>query len=117
MLLRVPKGSTSGGVAGAGTEFVVEADARGRVSLGRAGKLADRYLCYALADGRIVLQPAAVVSEVELALLRDPDLMARVDDGRRELAEDAVGARGWSRAETAAATEGTATGRSRRRET
>ena len=67
-------------VAATAKQFVVEADPRGRVSLARAGKLAERYLCYALADGRIILQPAAVVSELELNLLGDPDAVARLDE-------------------------------------
>ena len=95
-------------------QFVVEADPRGRVSLARAGKLAERYLCYALADGRIVLQPAAVVSELELNLLGDPDTVARLDDGRRELAEGAVDVRGWTRIEADETAEPPAAGRTRR---
>jgi hypothetical protein len=97
-------------------QFVVEADPRGRVSLARAGELAERYLCYALPDGRIILQPAAVVSEVELDLLRDPDAVGRLDEGRRELAEGAVGARGWTRTEPDAEAEPTAAPRTRRNE-
>ena len=80
-------------------QFVVEADPRGRVSLARAGQLAERYLCYALADGRIVLQPAAVVSELEISLLADPDTVAELDEGRREVEAGDVGARGWTRDE------------------
>ena len=79
--------------------FVVEADPRGRVSLARAGRLAERYLCYALGDGRIILQPAVVVSELELTLLGDPGAVARLDEGRAELAAGAVGGRGWTRIE------------------
>jgi hypothetical protein len=67
--------------------------------LARAGKLAERYLCYALADGRIVLQPATVVSQLELSMLGDPEAVERVDEGRRELDEGAVGPRGWTRNE------------------
>jgi hypothetical protein len=80
-------------------QFVVEADPRGRVSLARAGRLAERYLCYALADGRIILQPAAIVSEVELDLLADPEAIRRLDEGRRELDRGDVGPRGWTRIE------------------
>ena len=105
-----------GASGSAARQFVVEADTRGRVSLGRAGKLAERYLCYALADGRIVLQPAAVVSELELDLLRDPDLADRVDDGRRELAEGEVGRRGWTRGDADAAEEPRSKSGTRRRE-
>ena len=95
-------------------QFVVEADPRGRVSLARAGKLAERYLCYALADGRIILQPAAVISELELNLLGDPDAVARLDDGRGELAEGAVGVRGWTRIEADEKAEPPAAPRTRR---
>jgi hypothetical protein len=97
-------------------QFVVKADPRGRVSLARAGELAERYLCYALADGRIILQPAAVVSEVELNLLRDSDAVGRLDEGQRELAEGAVGARSWTRTEPDAEVEPTAAPRTRRNE-
>ena len=86
-------------LAATAKQFVVEADPRGRVSLAHAGNLAERYLCYALADGRIILQPAAVVSELELNLLGDPEAVARLDSGRRELADGAVGVRGWTRIE------------------
>jgi hypothetical protein len=99
---------------GTAKQFVVEADPRGRVSLARAGKLAERYLCYALADGRIVLQPAAVISELELNLLGDPDAVARLDDGRGELAEGAVGVRGWTRTEADEKAEPPAAPRTRR---
>jgi hypothetical protein len=77
-------------------QFVVEADPRGRVSLARAGDLAERYLCYALPDGRIILQPAAVVSDLELSVLRDPVLTAELDKGLRELEAGEVGDRGWT---------------------
>ena len=101
---------------GAGTvkQFVVEADPRGRVSLARAGNLAERYLCYALADGRIILQPAAVISELELTLLGDADAVGRLDDGRRELDDGAVGARGWTRIEADDSANPTTAPRTRR---
>ena len=97
-------------------QFVVKADPRGRVSLARAGELAEHYLCYALPDGRIILQPAAVVSEVELNLLRDPDSVGRLAEGRRELGKGAVGARGWTRTEPDSEAEPTAAPRTRRNE-
>jgi hypothetical protein len=98
-------------------QFVVKADPRGRVSLAQAGELAERYLCYALADGRIILQPAAVVSEVELNLLRDRQAVGRLDAGQGEPAEGAVSAPSSTRTEPEAEAEPTAAPRTRRNET
>ena len=54
---------------------LVETDARGRVSLGRPDR---RYLLHEEPDGTLILQPAAVVSELELKFLSNSALQAQI---------------------------------------
>jgi hypothetical protein len=58
-------------------ETLIELDERKRVSLtmGRPG----RYLAHVEADGTIVLVPAVVMSELEAAVLRDPEIMRQLN--------------------------------------
>lgn len=59
---------------------MIEVDARSRVTLpGRAGR---RYLLHEDPDGTVVLEPAVLLSEMEVAYLRDPDLQAKVVHSR-----------------------------------
>jgi hypothetical protein len=62
-------------------EIVV--DSRGRTSLARVRTTAcDRYLATEHADGTIVLTPAVVISQLELAALQDPAVMGAVTAAR-----------------------------------
>jgi hypothetical protein len=71
-------------------ETLIELDERKRVvlSMGRPG----RYLARVEHDGTIVLRPAVVMSELEAAILRSPDIMRQLNEaaasgftgGRRE---------------------------------
>jgi hypothetical protein len=58
-------------------ETLIELDERKRVSLtmGRPG----RYLAHVEDDGTIVLVPAVVMSELEAAVLRDPEIMRQLN--------------------------------------
>lgn len=56
-----------------------EVDARGRVSLGRAGaKPGRRYRVESNIDGVLMLTPVVSIPEREMAVWRDPDLAQRV---------------------------------------
>lgn len=56
-------------------------DARRRTSLAKVGRRDDtKYLAETHDDGTIVLIPAATVSKLELAALRDPRLRKRMED-------------------------------------
>jgi hypothetical protein len=64
---------------------LLELDERRRASLGKIGKPEHRrYLVTEEPDGTIILTPAAVVSEHELRLLRNPEVMARIEASRRD---------------------------------
>jgi hypothetical protein len=63
---------------------LIELDGRRRASFGRVGRPEHtRYLVSEQEDGTLVLTPAAVVSELEARFLRDPSLLARIEDARR----------------------------------
>lgn len=64
-------------------DTVVEADDRGRVSLGRAGVQPNqRYVAHAEPDGTVVLTPAAVVTTYEARFLGNPSLVEQIEDNR-----------------------------------
>ena len=59
---------------------LLEVDARSRVTLpGKAGR---RYLVHEHADGTLVLEPAVVLSALEVAYSASPELQAAVVKGR-----------------------------------
>jgi hypothetical protein len=58
----------------------VELDSRGRVPLGRIAT-AQRYRVEKLDDGDILLTPVVSISERELAVLANPELVARIKRG------------------------------------
>lgn len=61
----------------------VEADDRGRVSLGRAGVLPNqRYIAHAEPDGTVVLTPAAIVTSHEARFLQNTGLVEQIEDNR-----------------------------------
>jgi hypothetical protein len=62
---------------------VVEIDDRGRVSLGRYKPKAGRYLLEVEPNGTLVLIPAKVVSEDQVRLWSNPQLLAELDEARR----------------------------------
>lgn len=59
------------------TELLVEKDSRGRLALGRVAD-ADRYLVRREPNGRIILEPAVVMTATEERLLSDPDFISRM---------------------------------------
>jgi hypothetical protein len=62
---------------------VLELDERRRASFGRIGNPEHRrYLVDVEPDGTITLTPAVVVAEHELALLRHPEIVARIEESR-----------------------------------
>jgi len=64
-------------------DAVVEADDRGRVSLGRAGvKPNQRYVAHTEPDGTVVLTPAAVVTTYEAKFLRNAVLVEQIEENR-----------------------------------
>jgi hypothetical protein len=66
-------------------ETMLELDERRRVSLGKIGKPEHRrYLVTEQPDGTIILTPAAVIAEHELALLRHPEVVARIEASRTD---------------------------------
>lgn len=66
------------------SETLIELDARRRASLGRVGRPEHtRYLVREEADGTLILTPAAVVTDLEAQFLRDPGLLARIEEERR----------------------------------
>ncbi|WP_454140727.1 hypothetical protein [Microbacterium lacticum] len=54
---------------------LIQVDGRKRVSLGKLAKH-DQYLVTEDADGRIVLEPAVVLTVAEKNFLQDPELVA-----------------------------------------
>jgi hypothetical protein len=65
------------------TEIIVELDSRRRASLGRIGRAEhSRYLAHEEPDGTIVLEPAVVLSELEVSFLRNRDLVNTIEDNR-----------------------------------
>ena len=63
-------------------EFEVEADSRNRVPLGRLiGAGQRRFRATKTESGDIVLTPMALVSERELAMLRNPEALASLEKG------------------------------------
>lgn len=65
---------------------LLQRDSRGRVPLGSLGT-ADRYLARADSQGRIVLEPAVVLTSTEERLLSDPDFIARMSEAAEASAE------------------------------
>ena len=64
-------------------DVVVEADERGRVSLGRAGVQPNqRYVAHVEPDGTVILTPAAVVTSYEARFLQDTRLVEQIEDNR-----------------------------------
>ena len=64
---------------------MLELDERRRASFGRIGNPDHRrYLVSVDPDGTITLTPAVVVAEHELALLRRPEIVARVEESRAD---------------------------------
>ena len=59
---------------------LVESDERGRVSLGSRGKARQQYRLTEQPNGALILEPAVVLSEMEVAYLRNAALVARVND-------------------------------------
>jgi hypothetical protein len=62
---------------------LLELDDRKRISLGRLARHG-RYLATVFDDGRIVLEPAAVISEAELRLKDDERFWSRVADAAKK---------------------------------
>ena len=61
---------------------IIELDERRRASLGKVGRKAHtRYRATEREDGSILLEPAVVLSERELAVLGDPTLVALIQRG------------------------------------
>ncbi len=59
---------------------LVEVDARRRISLGKLGKRDQtRYLVSEQPDGSLLLTPAVVMTAHEAALLRNPELVAQIE--------------------------------------
>jgi hypothetical protein len=64
-------------------DAVVEADDRGRVSLGRAGVQPNqRYVAHLEPDGTVILTPAAVVTSYEARFLQNTGLVEQIEDNR-----------------------------------
>lgn len=64
-------------------DAVVEADERGRVSLGRAGVQPNqRYVAHAEPDGTVILTPAAVVTAYEARFLKNARLVEQIEENR-----------------------------------
>lgn len=57
--------------------ILLEKDSRGRIALGKIGD-AERYLAHREANGRIILEPAVVMSAAEERLRSDPAFIARM---------------------------------------
>ena len=59
---------------------LIELDARRRVALGRLGNPEhNRYLVTEHPDGSLLLTPAVVMTAHEAALLRNPELVAQIE--------------------------------------
>ena len=72
----------------AGTNALeVELDSRGRVPLGRIAT-SSRYRVTQSEDGEIILTPVVSISQRELALLRNPEMVAKL---RRSIAQAEAG--------------------------
>lgn len=68
--------------------YETETDARGRVSLGRAGATPGRrYRVETRADGEIRLVPIVSIPQRELSLLQDPGTAQRVLTGLKDADE------------------------------
>lgn len=68
------------------TPFLVEKDSRGRVSLGQV-LTTDRYLVSRDAEGRVILEPAVVMTVAEERLLADASFRTRLTAAAEEPAE------------------------------
>ncbi len=60
------------------TSLEVETDSRGRVPLGKIVRQHQRFRADLLESGDILLTPVVVVTERELALLRNPEMSAKL---------------------------------------
>jgi hypothetical protein len=78
-IVTLPIASSTGTVRRMATtaSFLVQKDSRGRVALGSV-MTDDRYLVTCDADGRIILEPAVVMTATEHRLLSDPDFIAQM---------------------------------------
>jgi hypothetical protein len=65
---------------------LLQRDSRGRIPLGSLGT-ADRYLARADSQGRIVLEPAVVLTSTDERLLSDPEFIARMSEAANVPAE------------------------------
>lgn len=63
------------------TTPMIEVDGRSRVTL-PGNKAHRRYLIHEEPDGTVILEPAVVMSELELRFLRNPELQDRIEDAR-----------------------------------
>jgi hypothetical protein len=64
-------------------DYILEVDSRRRVSLGRIGHPEHtRYLAHEEPDGAIILEPVAVMPEIEARFLRNRALVDRIEDNR-----------------------------------
>lgn len=62
---------------------VIELDDRRRAPLGKLGRREHRrYLARSFPDGTIVLEPAVVISQAQLALYQRPDIIAALQESR-----------------------------------
>lgn len=66
----------------------VETDSRGRVPLGKMVRQHQRFRATTFDDGEILLTPVVVISERELALLRNPEMSGKL---RASIAEAEAG--------------------------
>ncbi len=64
--------------------ITVETDTRSRVSLKQLGVPEHRqFIASVDEDGTVVLSPAVTISEAEARFLRNPDVVARIEDNRQ----------------------------------
>ena len=61
------------------TRVLLQLDSRGRISLGELAAGCGQYLATVEHDGTILLQPAIVMTQAELALAKNSDLSAHIE--------------------------------------
>lgn len=69
-----------GNIPSVAEPILLEKDSRGRLALGKLAD-ADRYLARREANGRIILEPAVVMTATEERLLSDVAFVARMTEG------------------------------------
>ncbi len=72
----------------------IKLDQKKRATLTRSGVVGKTYTVYENADGQIILDPMAIISEAELWLLKNPKALAAVHQGLKQSAEGKVKKRG-----------------------